>query len=80
MQSFGEMIGFFSGMPVWLSHLIVSLTVTYTLCIFGVVFLRAGRSPLWSFLFLLPYVGVVALWVLAFTRWPAMTPEDQEQG
>lgn len=80
MQSFGEIIAFCGSMPPWLSHLVASLTITYTLCIFGVVFLRTGRSPLWAFVFLLPYVGVVALWILAFTRWPALTPREPEQG
>lgn len=70
MQSFGEMLYFFGDMAPWLSHLIISLAITYTLCIFGIVFLRAGRSPLWVFVFLIPYAGVVALWVLAYVRWP----------
>ena len=31
---------------------------------------RAGLSPWWSFMVLVPYLNVVALWVFAFTRWP----------
>jgi hypothetical protein len=32
---------------------------------------RTGLSPWWSFLVLVPYVNVAALWVFAFARWPS---------
>ncbi|HET8728717.1 MAG TPA: hypothetical protein VFO41_14510 [Alphaproteobacteria bacterium] len=70
MQSLGEMLHFLGDMAPWLSHLIASVVITYTVCIFGLVFLRTGRSPLWALVFLAPYAGVVALWVLAHVRWP----------
>ncbi len=31
---------------------------------------RTGHAPLWSLLFVIPLVNVVALWVFAFKRWP----------
>ena len=36
------------------------------------VLVRAGRSPLWSVLLLIPVVQLVALWVFAFVRWPSV--------
>jgi hypothetical protein len=34
---------------------------------------RTGRSRWWVLAFFVPLVNVVALWVLAFVRWPAIT-------
>jgi len=36
---------------------------------------RTGHSPVWSLLFVIPLVNVLALWVFAFKRWPV----DQTQ-
>lgn len=72
MQSFGEMLHYVGHLEPWLSHLIISLVVVYTLCIVGLVLLRTGRSPLWAFVLLVPYAGVVGLWLLAYIRWPRM--------
>lgn len=80
MQSIGEQLFFLGDMAPWLSHLIVSLVITYTLCIFGLVFLRTGRSPLWALVFLIPYAGVIALWVLAYVRWPRQTSDGGTAG
>lgn len=33
---------------------------------------KAGRSPWWALVLLAPPLALVALWVLAFTRWPAL--------
>lgn len=33
---------------------------------------RAGYSSWWALLGLFPPVGVVLLWVFAFSRWPAL--------
>ena len=52
--------------------------ITYTLCVFGVVLVRTGRSPLWALAFLLPYAGVVVLWVLAYVRWPRQAGDDAD--
>lgn len=43
----------------------------------ALVLRKAGRSPLWSLLFLFPLAYVIGLWVFAFTRWPAV---DQGRG
>ena len=33
---------------------------------------RAGYSPWWVLLVLVPLVNLVALWVFAYVRWPAI--------
>lgn len=70
MQSFNELLWYVDALPPWLSHLIVSLVVLYTLCVWGLVLARTGRSPLWALLLLLPYVAIAGLWVLAYRSWP----------
>jgi hypothetical protein len=31
---------------------------------------KAGYSPAWALLALVPFVNLLALWVFAFARWP----------
>ncbi|HYF60222.1 MAG TPA: hypothetical protein VEA81_14830 [Burkholderiaceae bacterium] len=38
----------------------------------GRVLGRAGYSPWWVLLVLVPVVNLIALWVFAFVRWPAI--------
>ena len=33
---------------------------------------KAGRSPWWSLLMVLPVVNLVLIWVFAFIRWPTI--------
>ena len=33
---------------------------------------RAGYSKWWIIVFFVPFVNIVALWVFAFSRWPAL--------
>ena len=40
---------------------------------------RAGYSPWWVLLVLVPLVNLVALWVFAYARWPAVD-EAPRQG
>jgi uncharacterized membrane protein YhaH (DUF805 family) len=35
---------------------------------------RAGYSPWWVLLVLVPLVNLVALWMFAYMRWPAIDP------
>ena len=35
---------------------------------------RAGYSRLWVIAFFVPVLNVIALWILAFVRWPATAP------
>ncbi|NYZ17350.1 hypothetical protein HL658_32810 [Azospirillum sp. RWY-5-1] len=60
------------GLEPWLGYLIVAAILTYTLSIGGWVLAKAGRSPLWILLLLVPYLNVIAFWAFAFARWPAV--------
>lgn len=33
---------------------------------------KSGRSGWWSLLLLVPWANIVAVWVFAFVRWPAL--------
>ena len=51
----------------WLIVLIVAVAVIYPA---GRILGRMGLSPWWGILVIIPYVNFIALWVLAFARWP----------
>lgn len=33
---------------------------------------RAGRSKWWTIVFFIPLLNIIALWVFAYSRWPAV--------
>ena len=70
MPRLSDMVGLLGHMPAWLSLLIASLAITYSICVFGVVFGKMGRSPYWGLAFLLPFLGTILLWVFGLSRWP----------
>jgi hypothetical protein len=37
---------------------------------FGIVLKRLGFNPLWAVLTFIPALGLPALWLFAFIRWP----------
>jgi len=54
------------------------LTVGLSLALFALfsrVVQRAGFSPWWVLVALVPLVNLVVLWVFAFRRWPALDRE-----
>jgi uncharacterized membrane protein YhaH (DUF805 family) len=48
------------------------LLLAVPLWMIGRVLKRAGYSPWWALLVLVPLVNLVALWVFAYVRWPAI--------
>jgi hypothetical protein len=66
----GALVALFDDAPMWLSYLTVFVAITYTVCVFGVVFGKMGRTPFWGFVFLVPYLGTIMLWVFGYGRWP----------
>lgn len=55
------------GLSIW--HwliLIIGMTPMF------MIVAKAGFSPLWTLLMFVPIVNIVALWVFAFIRWPAI--------
>ena len=55
---------------VWHLLMIVTIAATYVPC--AKILARTGRSRWWAILALIPWVNIAALWVFAFTRWPAL--------
>lgn len=51
----------------WLFFIVFVAAVLYPI---GRILSRIGFSPLWSVLVFVPFVNLVALWVLAFIDWP----------
>jgi hypothetical protein len=70
MMGYGMMYGY--GPFHWLWFIIVVAVVLYPI---GRILNRIGFSPLWSVLAFVPILNLVALWVLAFTDWPARRAE-----
>lgn len=80
MPAFGDLLSLIDGLPLWLSHLIVVLAMTWTVCMCGVILVRAGRNPLWAMLAFVPFAVAAGLWWLAHARWPRESdpwPEGQ---
>jgi hypothetical protein len=55
----------------WITLLVFGVATAYTIGLGGWVLARAGRSPLWVLLLLVPYANLLALWLFAYVRWPA---------
>jgi uncharacterized membrane protein YhaH (DUF805 family) len=58
------------GMEQWENLLFQGILMFFSLCFSAVILGRAGRSPYWAFLLIIPYVQIVALWMFAFCIWP----------
>lgn len=57
-------------LPAWLSLLIVSLIVAGRIGFAGFVLAKTGRSPLWALVLMVPLAEILAVWALAYARWP----------
>lgn len=58
--------------PVWLDYLIRGLILCALLCFSAVILTRAGRSPYWALLMIVPYfyMPLVLIWAFALAAWP----------
>jgi hypothetical protein len=63
-----------AALPDWAAYLIVAVLIGWTLCMFGVVAGKAGRSPVWGLAFVVPYAGLALLWWWALGTWPVRAP------
>jgi hypothetical protein len=54
----------------YVSMAIVGLMIAATLTLTGFLLARMGYKPLWALLLLVPTVNVVAIWTLAFLKFP----------
>jgi hypothetical protein len=66
-------------------HLMVLLAIFIPIVLISVVpywqiFKKAGFSPVLSLLMLVPFVGVIVLFVVAFSDWPALRRPPEGPG
>ena len=59
------------GLPQWGDYLLQGILTFVMLASAAVVLSRAGRSPYLAFLMVVPYVQIAAVWLFAFSLWPA---------
>ncbi len=59
------------GLPEWGEYLLKGILIFIGLSSTAVVLTRAGRSPYFAFLIIIPYVQIVAVWYFAFSIWAA---------
>ena len=52
--------------------LLALVLLTVPIVMIARVLRRAGYSPWWVLLVLVPLVNLIALWVFAYARWPAL--------
>ena len=62
------------GLPMWTLYLIVGAFGAYSLFLAGLTVVRAGFHVLWTLLLVVPLLNIVAVWVLAYRRWPRLDP------
>lgn len=60
------------GVPGHLDWIIFVIAVVVVGVPFGRILQRTGHSMWWVIAFFIPGISIVALWVLAFVRWPAV--------
>ncbi len=71
MSFYAQPVDLLLHLPPWLGSIVVGVQLTLKVGIGGWLLARTGRSPLWVFLLLVPYVDLVALWLFAYAGWPA---------
>jgi hypothetical protein len=65
--------------PTWVEGLAL-LLLAVPLLLASRVVRRAGYSPWWALLLLVPLVNLVALWLFAYARWPAVDRRTPPSG
>lgn len=58
-----------SSFSIW--HWIIILIMLIPLWMFSKVIAKAGYSAWWALIGVVPLVNLIALWVFAFSKWPA---------
>jgi hypothetical protein len=60
----------FLSLSPYISLSIVGVIIAALLACSGFVLARLGYKPLWALLLIVPTVGVIAMWVLAYRKFP----------
>ena len=59
-----------STLDPWVSHLIIGIYIVAVMGFGAAILVKVRRSPLWVFLLLIPYLGIIGIWLFAYARWP----------
>lgn len=63
-------------LPGWFGYFGLGCLLSAMIGLAGWVVAQTGRSPLWALCLLAgPYLPVIAIWVFAYIRWPALDPD-----
>lgn len=65
-------IFFMSGLPEWARFLVQGILLFALMACSAVILGRAGRSPYWALLVIVPVAGMAAICAFAFCRWPRL--------
>jgi Na+/melibiose symporter-like transporter len=71
-----HVVGLLQDISVWISLAILALI--FWVIPVGRILRRTGHHPLWCLTFVVPLVGYLGLWFLAFKRWPIDNSDQQE--
>ena len=69
--------GSFNMHPLWQWIILAVLLVLNAIPISKILG-RVGLNKLWTIAFLVPFVNIVALWIFAQARWPALDRTMQQ--
>ncbi len=64
------------GLPVWGQFLLEGILLFVEISAAAVVLTRVRRNPYFAFLIIIPYVQILAIWYLAFSKWPKKTEDN----
>ena len=57
-------------LPDWARFTLAGISIFMLMAATSVIAARAGRSPYWAILIVIPYAPVLLAWLFAFSRWP----------
>jgi predicted PurR-regulated permease PerM len=60
--------------------LVVAIILAVLLVPVARILRRAGFSPWWCILAVIPFLGLIGLWVFAFVPWPSIPEPARREG
>jgi hypothetical protein len=68
----------FADLPEWARYLIQGIAICAQMVFCAIIVTRAGRSPYWALLSVVPlfYVFLIAVWAFAFCHWPKVRKQS----
>lgn len=58
-----------------IATLLLGVVLAYMMGVTSFALAKAGRSPLWVFCLLVPFVNIGFIWWFAFAKWPKLDEE-----